>query len=1111
MEADATKRRTTERRLWGAPRWMATLGVVVLLLLCARLLLPDAVGEQVRRSFLKVLQDHYRGLSVSIASGRYEPNVGVILSGIAIRDARLPTDARPLIQIDRLVIETELGLERLGEGEAPLLARRVIIDGAELNVWPEANGHWSTEKLWPLPQMGPGCPLVLASDGRFRLCRDWRPQNPMIELQEISLAVRQPATGGAAGSKQITLKGNGGFVESLGISAAIGADGNVAANLSAKRLSLDRLVFARLPPELRNRLAPALGLSAIVDVDARFSGTAADPMQHWATRCTIHSGRFEHPQLPLSIEQLSGVLAADPTGVKIEQATYTIDGAMCHTSGIVSGLAWPCPVALRVDADNLMLDRRIVPLLPEEGRVVWERLQPNGRVDVRGNVQFDGGRWNFDTDIQCHGLAVEIDEFPYPLRQVTGVVRYRNRIATTERLTCRAGDAQLGCSFRLAPPGSNEEHFINIEADNPLPIDETLLSALTPRGEPTGKLEHFIRSLSPGGSVQLLAARLGRDAAGQPTKRLDLEILGGRLRYEGFPYPLYEVRGRIWVDDQVVRLSHFQAQNNGGASIQCEGVWLPPPASHAAPAANGAPAADRAMAGPNAAPPSKGSGKLDLTFRGFGIPLDDGLRTALPPSARQTWDTLAPSGVLEYLEVNLVDGPQPGPPRLTVVAQQYGNSGVARRDVSVTPVTLPYRLHISRGTVRLDGDRITIRDLDGYHGPSRLSAEGQCHRRDDGRWQLDLNLLTGSRLRPDSELIEALPSEIRGSFVKLQLREPVSLRGTTQLILPSPEQPQPVFSWDVRLQLEGNRIGDDGPVHDIRGEILVRGSAGPETATADGSIRIDSMHIDDLQLTEIEGPFSIRGPRLQIGVPALENPAQVIPIRGRLFGGILEMRGEMALSTGQFGVDITLEQADVGLLLADLNQTHAALTGVFAGQVHLEGIMGAANLLRGVGAAEVSHTNLYQLPLIVHVFNQLRLTPAEDVAFTDGTTDFTIDGDLLTLSELQLWGDLVALQGGGTINSRHELDLTFNTRVSPQNVWSRLVRPLSSQKYTLWTINVLGPLADPKIERRALDAVGETLERMFPVMERHSEEAAPENLEELRSAGRRDAAFGVKR
>ena len=35
---------------------------------------------------------------------------------------------------------------------------------------------------------------------------------------------------------------------------------------------------------------------------------------------------------------------------------------------------------------------------------------------------------------------------------------------------CRAGDAQLTCSFRLAPPGSTAEHFIDIEADNPLPI-----------------------------------------------------------------------------------------------------------------------------------------------------------------------------------------------------------------------------------------------------------------------------------------------------------------------------------------------------------------------------------------------------------------------------------------------------------------------------------------------------------------------------------------------------------------------------------------------------------------------------------------------------------------
>ena len=83
---------------------------------------------------------------------------------------------------------------------------------------------------------------------------------------------------------------------------------------------------------------------------------------------------------------------------------------------------------------------------------------------------------------------------------------------------------------------------------------------------------------------------------------------------------------------------------------------------------------------------------------------------------------------------------------------------------------------------------------------------------------------------------------------------------------------------------------------------------------------------------------------------------------------------------------------------------------------------------------------------------------------------------------LQLFGDLVVLHGGGTLDRRRELDLTFNTRVSPQNSFTQILTPLRSRRYTLWTIDVRGPLHSPDIERRAFEGVGETLERLFPGM-----------------------------
>ena len=81
----------------------------------------------------------------------------------------------------------------------------------------------------------------------------------------------------------------------------------------------------------------------------------------------------------------------------------------------------------------------------------------------------------------------------------------------------------------------------------------------------------------------------------------------------------------------------------------------------------------------------------------------------------------------------------------------------------------------------------------------------------------------------------------------------------------------------------------------------------------------------------------------------------------------------------------------------------------------------------------------------------------------------------------------MALHGGGTLDRRRQLDLTFDTRVSPQHGISRVLRPLRTQRYTLLTVDVDGPLEDPRVERRALDGVGQTLGRLAPWLDTRSQ------------------------
>jgi hypothetical protein len=657
----------------------------------------------------------------------------------------------------------------------------------------------------------------------------------------------------------------------------------------------------------------------------------------------------------------------------------------------------------------------------------------------------------------------------------------------------------MQCAFQLPmQEGRAVEKSFMMGVDGPIPIDRTLLSSLSPRGAAESKLESFVRSLRPRGSIQLASAVFMTDRDGRTTRRMDLRVIDGHLQYDKFAYPLYNVTGNVLVENDLVTIDQMRASNANAGTIRCDGTYRIPTRSLASQSATGSIGQSSRS---NDTGPQEVADNSDLALRFIAnnIPMDESLRSSLPSNSQQVWDAMAPGGVLDELEVALKLQGSGSPLSLDLTARQHDSPQVSSRTLSLRPNSLPYRLDVTGGTVRFDGKTVTIDSIKGRHDASTLSADGFCVQDATGRWELLLNLRSGSRLHPDAELIAALPSQMRVAMRALQLRGPISVRGRTRFAMPDHLHPEPSIQWDLVLQLEGNRIADVGPVHSLRGEVSVQGVRDDGAIRALGEVRIDSMHVHEIQITGIRGPFAIEGDMLYLGsvVPTLDgqtpkvDPVERESIRGRLFDGSLDLDGKVVLSSGNFDVGMTVHQAQMPTLLADFGSSDNGLTGTLTGHTHLQGNLSTADLLKGNGSGNVTGANMYQLPLIVQVLNLLRIKPTEDVAFTDGEMTFTIFGDTVTFSHLKFWGDLVELQGGGTLNRRRELDLTFNTRVSPQNTFTQLMSPLN-QRYTLWTIDVHGPLHALEIERKGLDGVSETLEWLIPGMSQGNSRQASE-------------------
>ena len=1038
---------------------------------------PQTIGETARRKLQNDLQLHYAGYEVSVGRGHYDSRVGLAFDDIRITQSNSsPPELkaglaspkprktnREIVHIDRLTVMAEIDPEQLLHQNLPLDTNAIVLDGLTVNTWLLDDDQLSITKLWPLPKFGPDAPKMIVRKTRVNLFGDPNSNRPIIfDLDDIAINNQRQNDGTL--HRTINVRGDSAVADQVTAKVVTNGTG-ISIRSAINGIQIDRSTLDRLPEKIRLALGEVRDFKCQCDLAISASSSGKAPW-NYEFRTTVHDGRIDHPTLPRTLSDLRGVFSITPSGLQVEASQANLGEAILRLTGTLDGYQWPCRADLKISARGLLLDEQLALTLPKDAKIIWDRVLPSGHIDFDANLKHDENGWDPNGTITCKGVDVRYERFPYPVESVVGRIEVASNSISADTLTGRVGDNRLQCALQIPIRRTpNSKLSFVMATDGPIPIDQTLISSLTPRGQPTSKLESFVRSLQPRGAMQVTSVSIEMDAAKKLSKRIDLRVMDSHMRYEKFPYPLYNVSGTILVDDDLVTLAGLRANNANAGTIRCDGMYKMP---------------KRADDGLPLAP-----SELVLQFNANDVQMDESLRTSLPSASQQVWDSLAPSGTLDEISVGLSQIGEGSPLQIDLLATQRDNPQIASQTLSLRPRSLPYRLDVTGGSVRFDGKTVTIESIRGRHDASSFSADGFCVENNVGRWELFLNLHSGCRLHPDAELIAALPEQMQAAMRALQLKGPLNIRGQTRIAMPDATHPEPTLGWDLTLQLEGNRIADVGPVHSLRGEISIKGVRDESAIRAFGEVRIDSMHINEIQITGIRGPFSIEDDLLSLGSlsrspNASQSQQPLAAIRGNLFDGLIDLDGNVVLSNGNFDVDLNTYYAQLPTLLADFGHSEQNLTGTLNGQTHLQGNLGALDLLRGTGTARVSGANIYQLPMIVQILNLLRLEATEDVAFTDGQIRFSLYGDAFTFHDLQMWGDLVALQGGGTLNRRRELDLTFNTRVSPQNTFTQLMRPLGATRYTLWTINVRGPLNSPQIERKALERVSETLEWLLP-------------------------------
>ncbi len=325
---NGTQEAPTPRR----PRRLSRLFVAALILLATlfviRSLAPQTIGETARRQLLSQLQDHYRGYSVSIRRGHFDPDVGLIFEDLRISDASALTwwaQAREMVRIERMIVISDLHPEKLLDKQNPLVTRRIVLDGVQANAWLGEDGQISLAGLLPLPKLGPVVPRMEMRRIKLRLVDGESKSRPVdAEFPEAVLVNTVGTDGGI--DKTITLRGSTDFADDLLVRIDTKA-GSTDIRCAVKGAHLSRNLFGRLPAAWRKMTRHAQNLQCVCDAKLALHQSEKGTW-NYRLRTTVHDGQFSHALLPKAVSQLRGIVVCDPSGVSIEASHGTLGDAV---------------------------------------------------------------------------------------------------------------------------------------------------------------------------------------------------------------------------------------------------------------------------------------------------------------------------------------------------------------------------------------------------------------------------------------------------------------------------------------------------------------------------------------------------------------------------------------------------------------------------------------------------------------------------------------------------------------------------------------------------------------------------------------------------------------
>lgn len=1054
--------------------------------------LTQEIAARLRKEF----PQHY----VTVDRARLISGQSITIDGLRIAK---PTDQglRDVMRIGRIVCNGPFDVVGLAQGQLPV--ESIVVDSADISLWPLSNGRWNVEEFLRGGVKPTRIPAMEIRSGLIRIGQETGAKRSEVICHDLRASMIPSLSGmpsqnksSSQGALEFSASVASSYFEQVHIHGTSTVDmSHWEARGSVAGLEFSGRLMDQLPALLRDRLEAIKGFSG--EAAGSFHLTMHDGVLGFDARANLSNGRLLHPLVPYPLESLGCEVYVRNQLLQVRSGSARSGNTQVEFNCDIHGLAPGAPLAATLRIQDLQLDDRLYAALPQNIQEHWQRMRVSGLVDASAALSFDGQQWTPKVLVRAKDGGIDPDFFPYPVRGIQGDFVYEAGRITAPKLTAIAGQQQLSGSLTLQKHQPRWLMDLVLAAEGPIAIDDTLLSALTPRGASTSGFHRFINTLHPTGTLLLRRGRFIRSAERPEmiSRSLELTFSECSIKYDGFRYPVYDVHGQATLDNDHLVLREFVGRNDG-ARIKGEGS---------------AQFRDSSLE------------SMNLLFDAFHISLDEELQQALPPSARNLWDQLQPAGSMDRVGIQIKRKDRNDPLDLRVEMNELRESQFSgSRGISLRPLSFPYVINDVECAIDYRPGRIDIRSLSGKHDASQIQTEGQIRLHGDGSWDGQLSWLPSTRFVVDQVLLTCLPRVLREPLTRIQFDGPVSVAGSTQVASLTEANNSLVRSWNLRMDLEEAKFASDS-VTGIRGAFEIQGENTASGPVAFGSLAIDAMAIKGVAVTGIQGPFALDrnelllgrdavdwqwknhsllqnvlaqgsrgdpnvipvsfrsrlressatpepiGPRIP-GLPASQEDSPTLDIgdndvRARTLSGTAFVSGLQPLNGERSRYRLRLVDADFHGFLLDLGETHTEASGRLSVQVDVAGSLANTESLEGNGRAWLRDASLYELPNMVRLFRLLSVRPDQG-AFDSADISFAIDGDRIPVNELQLDGDLVSMKGSGWVNLRRELYFDLFAHVGRKSIVGAIARPITQHRAAnLMRIEVTGTTSDPQMRR----------------------------------------------